>query len=898
MFNDFSKSHLQILNATNVSILLCDFEGNIFFTSTKFQKLVGHSQRELENISYWDLSEKDSMNQEKQLLKNLSRDTSEVLNHRFVHKNGKSVPVNLVVDNIIVEGQELFSIVIEGIKTPQDYKLELSQAEEKLNRIFSNSRDAIIVLCSKTWAFSKCNGASLELLKADSQNKLIGQTFSDISPIKQPNGRNSRDLIKEKISIALESGRHFFEWQILNLEGNLISCTVLLTKMNDGEDFYLQAVLRDISVQKKLEHKLRDTNEYLSLVLENSGIGIWDLNLSDDSLCLDTKLCEILGIKDDCPERLKDLQSLVHPDDLNNFKKSLMNYLKGDSHVYECVYRVKHREGHYVYIYDKGRFSKWNDRESPTRFTGTFIDISEVKRTEKELKLALEENKVGVWRFNPIENHLVWDDSMYELYGIDKEDFTGDYDAWVTSLRPDYKKIAVQEFTDALAGKSSFNTTFAIVTPSDDTKYIKARAVIDRDSDGAPIYVTGINSDVTKEHNLYLESQKQTELARSAEVAKSEFLANMSHEIRTQMNGIIGIIQLLKDTNLCKDQSELIETMEFSSNSLLRIINDILDLSKIEAGRVVFEVVEFDIISLIKKCTEICKESVEKKGIYLKKSLPDEELSLVKGDAFRINQILLNLLSNAIKFTEKGGVTISLEVSDDENNSSRIEVEVQDTGIGIDEKNIQKLFNNFEQVDYGITKKFGGTGLGLSISSKLAQLMGGLITVESLPNVGSIFKFQINLEKTKNYGRKRTLESKRFENISVEYPNKILVVEDNKINQKVVLRVLKKLGYEADCVDNGKLAIEKIDKGSNSYTLVFMDMEMPVMNGVDTTKYLVEKYKNECPKIIAMTANVLAEDKIKCQEAGMAGFVSKPIQTETIKEVIKKYTIPNGRQIK
>ncbi len=543
-----------------------------------------------------------------------------------------------------------------------------------------------------------------------------------------------------------------------------------------GQDL-LWSTVEDITNPLELEKKLKDTNEYLDLALEGAGLGIWDWDLRDNSVRFDRRWAEMIGLKiENTPMELSTWESRVHPDDIDSAYKDIKRYMDGETDYYENIHRMKHADGHWVYILDKGRFSDWDNEGKPIRFTGTHLDVTQLKIQEQELKKAL------------------------------------------------------------------------------------------------------------------VTAKEQTEFAKKAERAKSDFLANMSHEIRTPMNGILGIITLLKDSDLDEDQEELLNTMDISSKSLLRILNDILDLSKIEAGMVDLEITPFCFMSLLQSILDLFKEVVTEKGIALKLHSETEEVPQVLGDATRVHQILTNLISNAVKFTEKGQVGIKITANKVGKESIHFVVDVVDTGIGISEDKRSKLFDNFQQADSSISRKFGGTGLGLAISSKLATFMGGKISLESKPGKGSTFTFDASFPIAFENKTKVPTENKRFENLALNHPHKILVVEDNSINQKVIDRILRKLGYECDMAANGIEALKLIKESNNSYSLIFMDLQMPVMDGLEATQKIHKTYGTKACPIVAMTANVLSEDKERCFDVGMCDFVGKPIQIEKIKEILEKFS--------
>lgn len=533
------------------------------------------------------------------------------------------------------------------------------------------------------------------------------------------------------------------------------------------------------------------------------------------------------------------------------------------------------------------------DDGSFEEISGIALDITDKKRSQ----LALAENEEKFRRifesFQDVYYRTSLDGtlelvspSIMQLLGYGEREMLGQSTRYFFANAYDTEHIQERVITE----RSIRDVEVEMVCKDGTHKTIMLDSKLVYNEHGDPIAMEGVARDVSELKRTQIALLRAKEEAENLLKVKTQFLANMSHELRTPMNGIIGMIDLLSQINTDPEQSEYIDTLRKSSDALLAILNDILDLSKIQAGKLVIHESGLDLHETLGKIHSLFVNRAQQKDLNFTYSITPETPRHIVTDETRLLQILSNLTSNAIKFTNAGDVSIQVDAEPLDADRYRLHVRVKDSGIGISPDDQQLLFNDFTQLDNSSTKTFGGTGLGLAISKQLTHLLGGNIGVESVPYEGSIFWFNIEVRlanPAEVEEQQLRQQQQRGETATLSSNPYVLLVDDNQINQKVAQKLLERLGCITDVASNGYEAIERAT--ANEYSIIFMDIQMPEMDGVTATKHIKEKLGSACPPIVAMTAYSMKDDAAKFMGQGMDDYVSKPVKSADLHAIITKW---------
>lgn len=877
--------------------LILSASGEWVEVNAAFCDMIGYSAEELRGRDAHSLIHPDDLPQslasEKRLLAGgMAAEQSE---ERYIHKSGRQLWVIRNISTIRDDNGQVAYWVFQYLDITERKRMEeaLRTGQEKLRGAFDHAAIGM-ALVSPDGRYLRVN-PELCRITGYSEAELQARRIMDIThPDDCPN-----DAILISRLCSGEIGTCETEKRYIHRDGHVI--WILLTASTaltaEGNVEYFVAQMQDITERKRVELALRDSEENFRRAFEDASTGMAMMSLDGYFLKVNPTLTRITGYS--APElTCRSFQSITYPDDLELDFHYWQKMMSGELQTCEYEKRYIHKHGYLSWILLTG--SSVRDADGNLMYFVTQMqDITERKRvelalrdSEERFRRAFDYAAIGMALVAPDGRWLKVNRIVTKITGYSEEELLGmDFQ---TITHPDDLACDLDLMQRLLKGEiEAYQIEKRYVHKNGHPVWIQLNVSPVYSADNGIYYLVSQLQDISDRKMAEEQLRKAKEQAESAAMAKAEFVATMSHEIRTPMNAVLGMAALLDSTPLSEEQLELVNALKSGGNALLSIINDILDFSKIESGKMELDYHPVEVRACIEEAFALFRQKAMRQGFSLTCQVDADVPDFILGDSSRLRQVLVNLLGNAVKFTETGEirVSVSMKGQPDANGLFKLNFRVQDTGCGIPADKLRVIFDSFTQVAPAVSRKYGGTGLGLAICNRLIQLMGGYIWVESEVGKGSTFHFTLLSRVVGEEVASRRLSEKPFsfdDQLGVRHPLRILVAEDNPVNQKLIWHILQRMGYQPTLVDNGLAVLDALDSGQ--FDVIFMDIQMPEMDGLEASRRINDRYAPENrPRIIAMTAFGLKEDRERCLAAGMDDYISKPISAQQVEALLKRW---------
>jgi PAS domain S-box-containing protein len=871
-----------ILHATTDGIIGLDSFGFTTFVNLSASQMLGYDEKELtgvhlqESIGHACMYSHLYLNQCPVCISSISLTTHRIDEGYLRRKDGKCFPVEYSVVPIEKDGAAAGSVItFRDITKRRQAAERLARKERQFRALLESAPDPMIVT-NADGDIVMVNQQAEQLFEYP-RAELLDQSVDMLVPenVRSEHALHRTHYLADPKPNHRMAGQWLF---IYTKSGTKVSVAANLSPIETEDGILIACSLRDVTEQHRLEQKLKEQREQLDLAMQAANLGLWDYRPQTDQLIINDTLAEMLGYtKRDFNGKLDVWLNLIHPNDLQFAYNLFYAHIEGHTPVYESTHRLRTKNGDYKWVLTIGRMTERYDNSMPSRIIGIQMDISNQKEMEEKineerhnLQEILDRSPVGVAFFS--EDIIQFANQRFkDLFGLDVHNTISniyvnqnDQEQIISNIQLSGEFRCEIEMFDYNHQKRDVLATYKNVKFQDKT--------------GILCWLL----DITERKKAENKMAEAKEAADAANRAKSEFLANMSHEIRTPMNAIIGMSHLALQTNLDAKQRNYISKVHRSAEALLGIINDILDFSKIDAGKLTMESIDFRLEDVFDNLQNLVGLKAEEKGLELHFDLAHDRSTMLVGDQLRLGQILTNLVNNAIKFTEAGEIVVRVREEIKQDNRVQLYFSVQDTGIGMTQEQMGRMFQHFSQADASTVRKFGGTGLGLAISKRLVEMMEGNIAIESIHGIGSNFYF------TAWFGiGQPVIQNSLSHNYDV-LGLRVLIVDDNATAREILVNIAQQIGLRTDTANTGQSALEIIANAANTddpIKIMLIDWKMPGMEGVDTIRAIQQNQElKTVPLVIMATAYGKEEAMQAAKTAGvnLDGFLTKPISTSDL----------------
>ncbi len=868
----------SIVESSEDAIIGKTLDGTITSWNKGAESIFGYTAEETVGQPIFKLFLPELTGEESKILEQIRRgERVENYETAGICKDGARVPVSLTVSPIKDTHGNVVGIakVARDITESKRAEEQLREKEEKYRELIENASDIIYTL-DLSGRFTSLNRVG---------EKLIGYTEAEALQMKIADliSREDAERVHREIVNNKDAELPDFELEITAKNGSVVTLDIssrLIFK--DGEPVGYQGIGRDVTERKKGEILLKNSEEFNRGIFENSPDCVKILELDGKLHSMNANGLRIMEIDDFAPFVGEVWVNLWQDEEKKVAQQVVKDARNGKSGSFEGFCKTA-----------KGTMKYWDVSVAPIfdaegkicRLISTSRDITErrqiseeIKARETQLNEAQAISHVGSWEWNINENSIIWSDELYRIYGVERQNFDVTFEAYVNCIHPDDRDYVREAVEQSLREKKYSEVEHRVVQPDGAVRVTRGNGIVVVDENGNPVKMRGTSQDITEQKRIEEELEQTRDAALESARLKSEFLANMSHEIRTPMNGVIGMTGLLLDTELDEEQREFTETVRSSADSLLTIINDILDFSKIEAGKLHFEMLDFDLRSVVESTVSLLAEPAQSKEIELVSLVESDVSTLVRGDAGRLRQVIQNLVSNAVKFTERGEVAVGVRLENETATHVTVRFAVRDTGIGISHKAQRNLFSAFVQADGSTTRKYGGTGLGLAISKQIVEMMGGEIGVESEPGRGSTFWFKVELEKQGADAAASAASPVPRKNL---HNLRVLIVDDNATNRKILIHQTASWGMFSREAENGATALDLLRAAAQNgepFDVAVLDFNMPEMDGFELARAIKTDTQISGVKLVLMPSFGNRGDGQKAREIGVSAYLMKPVK--------------------